>query len=110
MHTILSAEELLAGTNISFEVAIPHNLLFHQEKADQQEPAVKIKPLSLGTFQLIMKGAREDPELIPILMIKEGLVEPKLALSQIKGLPVGLVGFLVEEIRAVSGLSEKKKG
>lgn len=69
---------------------------------------VRIRPLSIGTFQLIMKAAREDAGMIPLLMIKECLVEPQLDLPQTRRLPVGLIEFLVTQIRTISGLTEKK--
>ena len=105
---ILSAEDLLAGTDTSFEIAIPDSVFQPNGLQNGQMPSVKVKPLSIGVFQLIIKGAKEDAGLIPVLMIKEGMAEPKLTVQQIKALPVGLVEFLVEQIRNVSGLSEKK--
>jgi hypothetical protein len=55
-----------------------------------------------------MKAARQDDGLIPLLLIKESLVQPTLSLEQIKQLPLGLVNFLIARIREISGLSEKK--
>jgi hypothetical protein len=55
-----------------------------------------------------MKAAKNDPGLIPLLMIKESIVEPAMSLDQIRRLPLGLVEFLIEHIREVSGLVKKK--
>ena len=107
----LSAEDLLAGANSSFDVSVPSNLLHpNNGKAEgEEEMTVKVKPLSIGAFHLILKAARDDAGLIPLLMLKESLVEPKLSLEQVKKLHLGLVEYLIEEVKKVSGLSEKKK-
>jgi hypothetical protein len=55
-----------------------------------------------------MKASRQDAGLIPLLMIKESLVEPTLSLEQVKQLPLGLVNFLIDNIRQISGLTGKK--
>lgn len=109
-----TADDLLAGAAVTFEVLIPVSVLRpgHSGQAAAAEPAadtvVHIRPLTIGTFQLIMRAARSDPELIPLLMIKEALVQPVLALEQVKRLHLGLVNFLIAHIREVSGLTEKK--
>jgi hypothetical protein len=41
-------------------------------------------------------------------MLKEALVEPTLTLEQVKKLPIGLVEFMLENVREVSGLGKKK--
>ncbi len=109
MEILLTAEELLAGTAVTYDVVIPEAMLGNNPDGTGNTRTIKIKPLSMGVFQLIMKGAREEPELIPVLMVKEGIAEPKLTIAQIKSLPVGLVEFMVERIRELSGMTEKKK-
>ncbi len=99
----LTAEELLAGAQAVHHVALPADLL-----GKSASGSVQIRPLTIGTFQLIMKAAKEDPGLIPLLMVKECLTEPKLNIQQVRDLPVGLVEFLVAQIRMMSGLTEKK--
>ena len=94
-------EDLLAGASITFEIVLPADLL-------QRGTAVQLRPVTIGAFQLIMKAARQDDGLIPLLLIKESLVQPTLSLEQIKQLPLGLVNFLIARIREISGLSEKK--
>jgi hypothetical protein len=109
MADTLSAEELLAGATITHQVAIPQHII--QPGSPHSQPAaaaVTIRPLTIGTFQLIMKAAKNDASLIPLLMIKESLVQPTLSLDQVRGLHLGLVNFLVAHIREISGLTEKK--
>lgn len=110
----LTPEDLLAGANTIFEVVIPTTILHPggNDKLDEanhnQEMTVQLRPLAIGTFQLIMKAAKNDMGLIPLLMIKESLTEPVLTLDQIKQLHLGLIEFLVEYIRQISGLTQKK--
>lgn len=109
----LSPEDLLAGASITFDVLIPHNVLHpgsiqSPTGEPRQDMVVQLCPLTIGTFQLIMKAARNDPALIPLLMIKESLVQPAMSLEQVKQLHLGLVNFLIQNIREISGLTGKK--
>ena len=112
MEVLLTADDLLAGADATFEVVIPPALLpagkSNGSNGVDQESIVRIRPLTIGVFQLIMKAAKNDPGLIPLLMIKESLAEPALSLDQAKRLPLGLIGFLIENIREISGLTKKK--
>jgi hypothetical protein len=107
----LTPEDLLAGAELTHEVAI-HDHVLRSGAASRADagPArvVQLRPLTLGTFQLIMRAARSDASLIPLLMIKESLVEPAMSLDQIKRLSLGLITFLIGHIREISGLQEKK--
>ena len=115
MHTelqALSPEDLLAGAEAVFEVEVPAEVL---RPAAAGRPAlaaeggvVQLRPLTIGAFQLILKAARNDPGLIPLLMLRESLAEPRLSLDQVKGLHLGLVNFLVAQVREISGLAAKK--
>lgn len=109
----LTPDDLLMGSTIAFEVVIPDSILRpnYQEQSSQDESPeliVQLRPLTIGMFQLIMKAARNDPGLIPLLMIKESLEQPKLSLEQIRSMHLGLVNFLIAQIRQISGLMEKK--
>ena len=110
----LTPDDLLAGAAVTFDVAIPPDILRPGDSSrfseSQEVPAlvVQLQPLTIGTFQLIMKAARNDSSLIPLLMIKESLVQPKLSLEQVKKMHLGLVNFLIAQIRQISGLTEKK--
>jgi hypothetical protein len=115
----LTPEDLLAGAENTFEIAIPPELL-HPDRVPataraqtsqtqaNQTMVVQLRPLTIGTFQLVMKAAKQDAGFIPLLMIKESLVQPTLTLEQIKQLPLGLVNFLIDHIRQISGLTGKK--
>ena len=101
----------MAGVAATFDVAIPPEVLQPgpARSGEHRSVVVQLRPLSIGTFQLIMKAARQDPGLIPILMIKESLVEPALTAEQVKQLHLGMVTYLIERIREISGLAEKKR-
>jgi hypothetical protein len=108
-RVVLTAEELLAGNAMTFDIVVPPAVLRPgSEAGPAPETVVRLRPLTLGTFLLIMKAAREDSSLIPLLMIQEALVEPKLALPQIRQLHLGLMTFLLGQVRQISGLTEKK--
>jgi hypothetical protein len=108
----LSPDDLLAGAAATFEVEVPPEVL---RPGDAGRPfaaeagVVRLRPLTIGAFQLILKAARNDPGLIPLLMLRESLAEPRLTLDQVKGLHLGLVTFLVGHVREISGLTVKKK-
>lgn len=113
-QTILTAEDLLAGANTTFDVVIPSEILQSASAAgmngsDQDQAVVRIRPLTIGVYQLIMKAAKSDAGLIPLLMVKESLVAPAMSLDQVRKLPLGLVELLIEQIREVSGLVKKKR-
>jgi len=111
----LSAEDLLAGANTTYNLEIPPEILkpsmdAEQDKASSNgsEVVVQIKPITLGAFQLITKAAKDDTSLIPLLMIQEACVQPQLSINQVKSMHMGLVEFLVKHIRTISGLTGKK--
>lgn len=104
---LLTTQDLLAGSTLVYEVSIPKEVLTpgSQQQSPDAPSIVRLRPLTLATLTLISRAAREDAGLVPILMIKEGLVEPTLSLDQIRQLHVGLVHFLVERINILSGLT-----
>ncbi len=106
----MSPEDLLAGSSTTFELIIPPEVLqpVSNDNPATKEVVVELRPLSIGTFGLIMKAAKNDPGLIPLLMIKESLVEPTMSLDQVKQMHMGLVNFLIAQIREISGLTPKK--
>src|SRR5580765_5805521 len=100
---ILTAQELLAGSLLVHDVAVPAAVLRPGGEADAAG-MVRLRPLKVATLALISKASREDPSLVPLLMIKESLVEPALALEQIRQMHAGLLHFLVAAINRISGL------
>ncbi len=106
-HPMLTAEDLLAGSQAIHEVIVPQQVLKPGEDAANgiASGRVRLRPLNIAILTLISRAASDDPSLIPLLTVKEGLVEPALTLDQIRRLHVGLLYFLVTQINMVSGLS-----
>lgn len=92
---------ILAGMEEVLDLTIPAHLLPPQ---NGKSVTVKVRPLDIHTFQLIAKAGKNDPSLIPLLLVKEAVVSPSMELPQIQRMKVGLVKFLVEEIKTLSGL------
>jgi hypothetical protein len=98
----VTPDELLAGSALSHAVEIPAHLL---ERTSDEVPRVRLRPLTVRDVQLAGKAARDDDQLLSMLLLKAGLVEPALSLEQLQGMHAGLARFLVEELNRVSGLS-----
>lgn len=112
----LSAEEMLAGGSLVFDVEVPREIL----RPDREPPApadgdadparVKLRPLTVRMVQQITRAAKDNDALLSALLIKESLVEPALGLDEVHRLHTGLARFLLDEVNRVSGmgLPEKK--
>ena len=89
-------------TSETYTIEIPEQVL----SWDNGTPHVfTIKPLTVQAFQLIAKAAKADQSLIPIFIVRETVIEPSLSVQQIKNMKVGLVNFLISEIKRVSGIT-----
>jgi len=100
----LTSEELLAGSSLSHEVAIPADLVAGEGR-NPLDARVMLRPLTVRDLQRIGKAAREDESLSAALMIQQSLVEPSLDIDQIGKLPAGLARFLLNRINSISGIS-----
>lgn len=102
---MLSAEELLAGSTLTYEVAVPPAVLSPTGDADDSASAtVRIRPLTVADLQLVTRAARETDSLMATLMVQRALVEPVLAVPQVAALHVGMLEFLLAEVMRVSGM------
>jgi hypothetical protein len=99
----LSADELLAGSAVSFEVAIPAGLI--EAGRSGLAGSVRLRPLTVRDLSLIRRAAREQDSLTGALMVHAALQEPQLSLAQIHAMPIGLMEFLLGEVNRVSGLA-----
>lgn len=100
----LTSEQLLAGSGLTHEIAIPAGLLRAAGNAIS-EGQVVLRPLTVKDLQRIGKASRQDEELSAALMIQQSLVEPPLKLEEVSQLPAGLARFLVEQINGISGIN-----
>lgn len=104
----VTADDLLAGANATYRVEVPGDVVKPGGGPEAKAVVVHLRPVTIGGFQLILKAAKDDAALVPLLLIKEALVEPAMSLQQVQRLHLGLVEHLVEHIRAISGMGEKK--
>jgi hypothetical protein len=105
MTRFLNVDDLLTSSKSFHDVTIPASILTPATTNGAAEiRQVRMRPLNIGTLTLISRAAREDASLIPLLMIKEAVVEPMLTLDQIRQMHVGLVYFLVGQANRISGL------
>jgi hypothetical protein len=107
MSTV-SAEELLAGSELTHAVEIPAGLLgagSEQDAAGAPAGSVVLRPVTVADLQHIGRAARDDDALSSALLIQQGLVEPALTLTQVQRLPAGLAEFLVATLEDISGIA-----
>jgi hypothetical protein len=100
---MLSAEELLAGSALTYEVRVPADVLGHATADSAQ--TVKLRPLTVADLQLVTRAAKESDALVATLMVQRALVDPALTVVQVAGLQVGLLEFLLAEVMRISGMA-----
>jgi hypothetical protein len=102
---MLSAEELVAGSALTYEVEVPPEVLHPGNGAEPTVPgSVRLRPLTVADLQTITRAAKESDSLTATLMVQRSLVEPELTIAEVSSLHVGLVQFLLERINEVSGI------
>jgi len=103
---ILTAQDLLAGGQLIHDIQLSPEILMPATESANGVLAgkVRLRPLNVHTLTLISRAGREDAGLIPLLMIKEAMVEPAVTLEQVRQMHIGLVHFLVGQINLISGL------
>ena len=96
----LSADELLAGAALRYEIEVPAALV-----ASGRGPGrLRLRPLTVLDLQRISRAARESDSLVAALMVKSAVEEPALSLAQVHAMSIGLLEFLLGEVNRVSGL------
>ncbi|GAK58612.1 hypothetical protein U27_05586 [Candidatus Vecturithrix granuli] len=104
---MLSAEELLAGSELTFEVEIPGDVLQPGKNDWEENPSrrtVRLRPLTIHDLQLIDRAAKESDNLVAALMVHRALVEPDMTVADIMNMHVGLMQFLLHQVNQVSGI------
>lgn len=86
----LSADEILAGGNLTFDIEVPAAVLIPPapdgDAPDGPGGKVRLRPLTVRLLQQLTRAAKNDDGLLSALMLKEALVEPRLGLEQVQGL------------------------
>jgi hypothetical protein len=102
----LTAEELLAGAGATHPVDVPATLRNGGGPAEGAAAGrVVLRPLTVRDVQRVTRAAKDQAVLTSTLMVQQALVEPKLTIEQVGGLPAGLVQFLLGRINRISGLT-----
>lgn len=103
---MLSAEELLAGSDLTYEVTIPPDVLLPGRGPEAGgDRVVRLRPLTVHDLQLITRAAKESDGLMAAFMVQRALVDPEMTVPQVASMHVGLLHFLLEEVNRVSGIS-----
>jgi hypothetical protein len=102
---MLSPEELLAGSGLTYEAEIPPSVLRPTNGSIASGRAtVRLRPLTVSDLQLVTRAARESDSLLGVLMVQRALVEPEMTVLQVSGLHVGLLQFLLGEVNRISAI------
>ena len=105
---MLSTEDLFAGSKLSFNIEIPQNILTPGQSATdtlEKTSCVKMRPLTLADLQLISRAAKENDNLLGVLMVHKSLQEPEMTIAEVSSLHLGLMQFLLEQVNRISGLN-----
>lgn len=107
---MLSADELLAGGEITYDVEVPVQVLNPAGAAavaddPNQAKVVKLRPLTVADLQRVSRAAKESENLTATLMVQAALVEPAMTVMQVAAMHVGLVEFLLAKVNQISGIS-----
>lgn len=104
---MLSPEELLAGSGLTYEVPVPADVLRPANGAapGAGRAAVRLRPLTVSDLQLVTRAARENDSLVGVLMVQRALVEPEMSIPQVAGMHVGLLQFLLAEVNRISAIA-----
>lgn len=113
----LSADELLAGGDLLFDVVLPANIVrpgTPVPTADAQlevcaanagDNSVRLKPMTVSDLQLIARAARESDDLAATLIVHRALVEPQMNIGQVAAMHAGLLQFLLSKVEEISGIT-----
>jgi hypothetical protein len=104
---MLSAQELLAGSDLTFEIDVPPEVLTpgRDGSAPDGPQKVRMKPLTVGSLQLISRAAKENDQMTAALMVQRSLVEPEISVAEAVGMHVGLMQYLLEQVNRISGIT-----
>lgn len=104
---LLSAEELLAGSRLTFEVKVPKGILEpgSENGREDSDVSVRLRPLTVHDLQLISRAARENDTLVATLVVQRALVEPQMSVAEVSTLHVGLMQFLLQQVNRISGIT-----
>lgn len=108
---MVSAEELLAGRDVTYVIEIPPELLASSGNRGQvtADRSVRLRPLTIRDLQQATRAAKDNDTLVAVLMVQQALVEPVLTVAQVAALPAGLVQFLLQQVNRLSGITTSQE-
>ena len=115
---MLSAEDLLAGGTLHFDVVLPPNIVRpgaplptdddpvnELSAGGANTDSVRLKPLTVNDLQLIARAAKESDDLAATLMVHRSLVTPEMNVGQVAAMHAGLLQFLLSKVQEISGIT-----
>jgi hypothetical protein len=104
---MLTAEELLAGSKLTFEIEVPEEILKPTSDGgkDTGPHKVRLKPLTVSDLQLVSRAAKESDNLIAALMVQRSLEEPEISVAEATSMHVGLMQYLLQQVNRISGIT-----
>ncbi len=105
---MLTAEELLAGSALTFEVEVPAERPAAGERlarrGSRRRPRAAARRSRSPTCSSSSARPRRATRSLGTLMVQRALVEPALSVAEVAALHVGLVQFLLQEVNRISGI------
>ncbi len=103
---MLSADELLAGSRLTFDVEIPETVLSPGNGGGEAAPRrVRLRPLTVHDLQLVSRAAKENDQLLGALMVQRSLVDPEISVPDAAAMHVGLMQYLLDQVNRISGIA-----
>lgn len=108
---MLSPEELLAGSALTYEIEVPAEVLHPGAPAGNGNGpgTVRLRPLTVADLQIVSRAAKESDSLLATLMVQRALVEPPMTVAQVASAHAGLVEYLLDQVNRISGISASQE-
>ncbi len=108
---MLSPEELLAGSTLTYEVEIPAGVLRPGDVSanGNGHGTVRLRPLTVADLQIVSRAAKESDSLLATLMVQRSLVEPAMTVAQVASAHAGLVEYLLDQVNRISGITASQE-
>ncbi len=103
---MLTAEDLLAGSKLTFEIKLPPEVLKPgtKGKEDDLPQTIKLKPLTVSDLQTISRAAKDSSDLLAAFMVQQSLLEPRMKIAEVMAMHVGLLQFILGNVNRISGI------
>jgi hypothetical protein len=113
---MLSPEELLAGSALTYEIEVPADVLRPgvplnngSSPTDNGPGKVRLRPLTVADLQIVSRAAKESDSLLATLMVQRALVEPSMTVAQVASAHAGLVEYLLDQVNRISGITASQE-